>query len=139
MPRQRGSEKRKLDGGQAQVRMTADLADRVAAAADRAGLSSSAWLRSLAVAAVGADPVDAVPTLRPTPPRPAPTVDVVEVARLREVVAELSGALVRVAVRTRAGGLDELHAAVEAVLPDVKSAVRGLDRLKAELMPPPDA
>lgn len=126
----RGTERRKLSSA-VLVRLPHDVAERVEATAKTRDLSAAAWLRSLAVDAIGADSIDAVPT---PPRRPPPPAAVVEIARLREVVAELTGALVQTAIRARRGRLDVLHDTVEAVLPGVKNAVRDIDRLKASLI-----
>ncbi len=120
MPRQ-GSETRRMQRS-AYVRLDAALADCVDAAAARRGLTSAAWLRGLAADALAADPAQARLTRRRAPPRPAPTEHVRALVALQEVVAELGGALVRTAVRTREGGHDFLHDEVEALIPGIKAA-----------------
>jgi hypothetical protein len=93
------------------------------------GLTDAAWCRQHIIQAASADPDDAVPSRRGPLPQ-----HILEIVRLREVVAELTGALVMAARDTRLSGQHELHAAVETVLPDVRRAVRDLDRLKIALM-----
>ena len=133
MPGQRGTEKRAM-ADQALVRLSPDLSALVSAAADAAGLTVPAWLRGLAVAAVGADSSE----VRPSKPRPGiPSDDVISIALLREVVAELSGAMVKAAIKTRIDGAESLHAEIEAAIPGIKAAVLDLDRLKAKLMSAP--
>ena len=129
MPGQRGTERRRLSG-QVVVRLAPATAARVAARATAAGLTQAAWIRHQLVGLLGTDPVEVVPErARRAPRAPAPA-HVLEVARLREVVAELSGALVQAAIRSREGGHLDTHAIIEATLPDVRRVVRELDALK---------
>ena len=125
----RGTEKRALSG-QILVRLPAVTATHIASLAAADDLTAAAWARRVLVAAAGCDPADAVPVRArtlPSPPRPA---HVMEMVRLREVVAEMSGALVQAAIMARTDGARMLHAEIEAVLPGVRAAVRDLDALK---------
>lgn len=65
-----------------------------------------------------------------------PPQDILEIAHLREVVADLGGALVKAAIAPREDGRPAEHAAIEALIPGIKAAVRDLDRLKEKLWRP---
>lgn len=132
MPR-RGTERRALTG-QVLVRLPTALASRIAAAAEADGVTAAAWLRARAADAVGAAPGEAVPVRAYRRPRPPPPAAVVAVAQLREVVAELTGALVQAAIVSRAAGRDADHAAIEATIPSVRALVRDLDRVKRHIL-----
>jgi len=129
VPGQRGSETRAM-GRQVSVRMDEALAARVRAVAERDGVTDAAAVRLIVTDALGL-PEEARPTARG---RSLPPKHVLELARLREVVAELTGALVQAAIRTREAGLPVLHADIEAALPGVRAAVRGLDALKLAIL-----
>jgi hypothetical protein len=60
---------------------------------------------------------------------------VLELAHLREVVAELGGALVHAAVAARKDGRAVEHEEIEALIPSIKSAALELDKLKEKLWP----
>ena len=127
------SNARRLDG-QVLVRLPAPTAARIAALAAADGLTGAAWVRRVLVTAAGADPVDAVPVPARRAPRPPAPDHVIEIARLRENVAELAGAMVRAAVLARTDAATVLHAEIEEVLPGVRAAVRDLDRLKRSML-----
>ena len=133
MPGQRGTERRRLSG-QVVIRLAPGTAALVAARAAAAGLTQAAWVRNQLVSLLGTDPVDTVPERARRAPRPPAPAHVLEVARLRESVAELTGALVQAAIRSRKGEHLDTHAAIEAALPDVRRAVRDLDALKQALL-----
>ncbi|PWC45872.1 hypothetical protein [Azospirillum sp. TSO22-1] len=120
--------------GQVLVRLPTTLAARVASAAEADGLTAAAWLRALAVAAVGARPEDAAPVRAYRRPAPPPPEHVVEIARLRESVGELAGAMVQAAIASRVAGRGADHAAIEAALPGVRQVARDLDRLKRAML-----
>ena len=130
MPGSRGTERRAMPGA-VYVRLPDELAARLAATADQAGLTAAAWLRQLAVGVLDV----AASEIRPTPPRRAlPPDDVVAVVHLREVVGEAVGALVCSAAFTREGGLEQAHAELEAIIPVFRQHALGLDRLKRTLL-----
>ena len=129
MPGQRGTERRRLSG-HVVIRLAPGTAALVAARAVAAGLTQAAWVRGQLVGLLGADPVDAVPERARRAPRPPAPAHVLELARLRESVAELAGVLVQAAIRSREGERLDTHAVIEAALPDVRRAVRDLDALK---------
>ncbi|MGP8025417.1 MAG: hypothetical protein ACLPJJ_01675 [Acidocella sp.] len=126
MPRS-GSEKRKLTG-QVLVRLTAEQQAAVATYAVAEQVSAATWLRRLIADALGISP-------GPVTTRGQAPELVLEVAHLREVVAELCGALVQAAVASRKDGRPAEHAAIEALIPSIKSAVLELDKLKEKLWP----
>lgn len=132
MPGQRGTEKRVLTG-QVLVRLPSGTADAVHASAVEAGLTDAAWIRRKLVDLLGTDADDAIPTATLPAHRPAPTMDIVEIARLRESVGEAVGTLRQVAGidRARTGArLDELDAAITKLI----AAGHELDTVKARLM-----
>lgn len=65
-----------------------------------------------------------------TPPKPE---YIKELYRLRESTAELCGALVQYAIKSRQEGHAMAHAEAESLIPDVRDAVRNLDRLRKKL------
>ncbi len=135
MPGQSGSERRRLSG-QVLVRLPAGTAALVRAEAARAGLTDAAWIRSQLVDLLGADPRDAVPVPVLPPSRPRPTVYVVAVAGLREVVGEAVGTLRQVAGLDRSRGGDRLGE-IDAALDRLLAAVADLDAAKADLIRSP--
>ncbi|MDE8346704.1 MAG: hypothetical protein POH28_11115 [Acidocella sp.] len=60
---------------------------------------------------------------------------VLEVSFLREVVAELGGALVQAVVVARKDGRVVEHEEIEALIPRIKSAALALDKIKEKLWP----
>ena len=119
---------------QALVRLPSGVAGRIASLAAAEGVTGAAWSRRVLVAAAGADPADAVPVPARRAPRPPAPAHVIEIARLRESVAELAGAMVRAAVLARTDAATVLHAEIEQALPGVRTAVRALDRLKRSML-----
>ena len=114
MPGQPGTERRILSG-QVLVRLPPGTAAAIRAAAAAAGLTDAAWVRGQLVATLGTDPADAVPVPALPPPRPAPTADVIEIARLREAFGEAVGTLRQVAGLDRDRGgprLSELDSSI---------------------------
>lgn len=64
------------------------------------------------------------------PPKPE---YIKELYRLRESTAELCGALVQYAIKSRQEGHVMAHAEAESLIPDVRDAMRNLDRLRKKL------
>ena len=64
------------------------------------------------------------------PPKPE---YIKELYRLRESTAELCGALVQYAIKSRQEGHVMAHDEAESLIPDVREAVRNLDRLRKKL------
>ncbi len=124
----RGSEKRKLTGA-VLVRLTAEQQAAVASYAVAEQVSTATWLRLLIADAIGVEP-------GPVTSRAIPPHGILEIAHLRAVVAELGGALVQAAIAARQDGRPAEHAAIEALIPGIKAAVRDLDRLKEKLWRP---
>ncbi|MHB0665643.1 hypothetical protein [Roseomonas mucosa] len=136
MARRSGTEKRRLSGGPVLVRLGAATRATVSDRAAAAGLTDAAWVRARLIEATDGDLTEAAPVQRLRPRRPPAAAHVIELAKLREVVAELAGAMVKAAVMTRADGAAQLHAEIEATLPAVRAAVRDLDTLKRALDAP---
>jgi len=126
--------KKRTMAGQVYARLPVPTAMRIAALATADGLTGAAWVRRVLVAAAGTDLADAVPVSARRAPCPPASEHVLELARLRESVAELAGAMVKAAVRTRSDEAHRIHAEIEAILPGVRSAVRDLDRMKLAAM-----
>lgn len=132
MPGRPGTEKRLLSG-QVLVRLPAGTAVALRSAAAAVGLTDAAWVRGQLVAALGTDPVDAVPVPALPLRRPVPTADVVAVARLREAVGEAVGTLRQIAGLDRARGgarLADLDGGIDRLL----AAAADLDAAKGRLM-----
>lgn len=127
-----GTERRRL-AGQVLVRLPAATATRVRAEAETARLTGAAWIRRLLVDRLGEAPAEAAPVRARRPSRPAPTVDVIAVAGLRESVGEAVGTLRQVAGLDRSRGGARL-AEIDAALDHLLAAVVMLDDAKASLM-----
>jgi len=123
----RGSEKRKL-AGQVLVRLTEAQQQAVAAHAQAAQVTAASWLRLLIADAVSVDP-------GPRTTRAVPPEIVVEVTQMRELLAEIGGALVQATIAAREDGRHAEHQRIEALLPEVKAVVRDVDQLKERLWP----
>lgn len=126
MPGQRGTERRRLDGAPVMVRLDHDLRSRVDAAAEANGLSAASWLRDLAdrnAPGTGGE-VRRTPPRRPLPPPPPAWLKRVD--GLREVVGEAGGELTRLSKTARLEGFAAIHAALEALIPDIKDAGKRL-------------
>ena len=131
MPGQRGTERRKTES-QVLVRLTAELGAAVDAAAEQSDLTPPAWIRARVAETLAATPETAHPVTRQRRRAPAPE-HVLAIHHLRELVAELGGAMTAAALDTRKQGLPILHDEIEALLPRVKAAVGELDALKQAL------
>jgi hypothetical protein len=118
--RRRGTERRAMDR-QALVRLAGPLAADVSAAAAAEGLTVAAWLRSLAVARLGAD----VKHVRPSSPRYEPTADLEAISRLQSAQSMLNGAVIQLAKNMRETGSPD-HPEIETVLADLKALRRDL-------------
>ena len=123
----RGSEKRQLIG-QVLVRLTAEQQAAVVRHALAKQVTAATWLRRLIADALGISPGPL--TMRAQAPEL-----VLEVVHLREVVAELGGALVQAAVAARKDGRVAEHEEIEALIPCIKSAALELDKIKEKLWP----
>jgi hypothetical protein len=103
MPSGRGTERRRLTG-QVLVRLPADLAARLSAAAAAVEVSDAAHVRALLARELAADAAEAVPVRRARPPR-APRPDwLAQLDAAREVAAEINGTLRQIAGLSRAAG-----------------------------------
>lgn len=123
----RGTETRKL-AGQVLVRLTPKQQTAVAAVAEAYQVSIATWLRWLIAEALDID--EGPVTTRAVPP------DIVmQVAQLREVVAELGGALVRSSIAAREDGRPIEHDEIETLIPQIKAVADELLRLKEALWP----
>ncbi|WP_298283580.1 hypothetical protein [Acidocella sp.] len=114
--------------GQVLVRLTAEQQAAVATYAVAEQVTMATWIRRLVADAIGVEPGPV--TWRAIPPQ-----GVLEIAHLREVVAELGGALVQAAVAARKDGRAAEHEEIEMLIPRIKSSALELDRLKEKLWP----
>lgn len=121
----RGTETRQLTG-QVLVRLTAEQHAAVASAAEGHQVSIATWVRWLIAEALDVDP-------GPVTTRAVPPEIVLELAHLREVVAELGGALVQSSIAAREDGRPVEHDEIEALIPRIKAAAEELLRLKEVL------
>ena len=93
-------------------------------------MSKACFIRELAIEHFEADPKE----YRLTPKRgKLPDIDLVEIGRLRNSLAQLTGALVQSAIRTKEDGLTDLKTDIEHVLVDLKSEGLELTRIIAKL------
>lgn len=115
------------------LRFPVDTLAHVRADAEAAGLTDTSVVRGIVAARYGQAPACAAPVRRYRAARPRPAPDVVEVARLREVVGELGGTLRQLAGLSREAGHGALWAELEVTLPRVRSVADDLDCLKAAM------
>ena len=115
MSRRRGTEKRRL-AGQVLVRLTAEQQAAVERYALADQVSAATWVRCIIADAIDVDP-------GPVMTRAVPPHGILEIAHLREVVAELGGALVQAAIAARQDGRPAEHEAIEGLIPCIKAAV----------------
>ncbi len=134
MSGRRGTERRKLSGKALTVRLAPEIRAAIDIAAAEAGITEASWIREVIAHEFGAPADYAVPVKAYRQPAPLPPGHILELARLRELVAELGGAMVQAAIGAREDGRGQLHAEVEALIPGVRRAVRDLDRLKIGLL-----
>jgi hypothetical protein len=92
-------------------------------------VSAATLVRRIIAYAIDVDP-------GPVVTRAIPPAAILEIAHLREVVAELGGALVQAAIAARQDGRPAEHEEIEGLIPCIKAAVCDLDRLKAKLWRP---
>ena len=112
------------------VRVPEALGAALDARAEAVGLTAGAVVRAALAGAVGAGEGLAVPVRRYHAPRPAPSLEVVRLAELREALGEANGTLRQVAGLDRGRGgarLPELDAAIDKVL----YAIAAVDGWKA--------
>jgi hypothetical protein len=120
-----GTEKRRLPG-QVLVRLTAEQQAAVATAADSYNVSAATFVREIIAVALK---IDAGPIVK----RTVPPEIVLDIARLREVVAELGGAMVQASIAAREDGRPVEHETIESLLPDIKKIADELLALKDAL------
>ncbi|MFT8679106.1 hypothetical protein [Gluconacetobacter sp.] len=123
------SEKRKLNHSLL-VRLDDDLYDRITEQARQQDVTANSLVRRTMADTLSypLPPKQSVKAF--APPKPE---YIKELYRLRESTAELCGALVQYAIRTRQEGHAMAHAEAETLIPDVRDAVRNLDRLRKKL------
>lgn len=66
--------------------------------------------------------------------RPLPEQDIIEIAKLREAIAELCGSLVYTSIKARVEGEQRFHTDLESIIPQVKKSVLELDSLKRRIL-----
>ena len=116
------------------VRLTRPVAAAVRREAEARGLADGALARAIIAERMGDAAQDAVPVRRYRESRTPPTVDVQEVAQLREAVGELGGTLRQLAGLTRRAGHAAMHEELEATLPRIRAVADALDHAKAALL-----
>jgi len=132
MARRHGTQTRKTTH-QILVRLGPVLAAAITSAASAAEMRAPAWIRIQLAKILATDAGAEVPTAHSERRRAPAPAHVLEVHRLREVVAELGGAMTVAAVQTREQGLPVLHQEIEALIPGIKKTARELDALKRAL------
>lgn len=112
------------------VRVPDETANALDARAAEEGVTAGTIVRRTLVAAFDGDPRDVQPTPRYRAPRPGPSLEVIRLAELREMLGEANGTLRQVAGLDRAHGgarLDEINHALDGLL----SAIATVDGWKA--------
>lgn len=119
------------------VRVPEGTAAALDARAAAEGMTAASIVRRTLVQAFGCDPQDMQPAPRFRRPCPAPTLDVVRLAELREVTGELNGTLRQVAGLSRHAGAGAVWSEVEDALPRLRGIIAALDDMKEAAMRPP--
>jgi hypothetical protein len=124
------SENRKLSE-EVHLRISIPLARALRSDAENMDLSDASMVRHLLTRHYkDIEFDDAITTKRYRKQNPTPSIDVIEIARLREVVAELGGTLRQIAGLSRKDGQYANHAEIENILPRIKQTIEFLDDLK---------
>lgn len=123
------SEKRKLNHSLL-VRFDDDLYDRIREQSRQQDITANSLVRRTMADTLSypLPPKQSVKAF--APPKPE---YIKELYKLRESTAELCGALVQYAIKSRQEGHVMAHAEAESLIPDVREAVRNLDRLRKKL------
>ena len=127
------SEKRQLSG-LCTVRLSEHLARIIRKDAEESDISDASRIRQILVAHYkDADTDDEQTQKRAKPANPIPSIELVEVSRLRESAGELCGTLRQLAGLSRVSGNFELNGQIEPLLPELKAVVASLVELKKSL------
>jgi hypothetical protein len=124
------SETRKLSE-EVHIRLSVSLARALRSDAENLDLSDASMVRHVLTRQYkDIEFEDNITTHRYRKQNPNPSPDMVEIARLREVVAELGGTLRQIAGLSRKDGQHINHAEIENFLPRIKKTLDFLDDLK---------
>lgn len=96
-------------------------------------VSAGTIIREMIAENLGSQSSGIISVPRKKPARKAQPEDVLELARLREAMAETCGALVQCSIRSREAGHLDTHGKIEELLPIVRKYTRKVDRLKVRL------
>ena len=124
MSARRGTEKRAMPEA-VLVRMDEATYDAVTRAAEAAGVTAAAYLRTLAADAVKTNPP-------PRPRRAPPRLSDPQVARLAQVATTLAmvvGLMTQIAAALRKAGISDWHAKAEAALTDLRHCAAMLQEI----------
>jgi len=111
------------------VRITHALGQALETRAAAENLTAASIIRRALVLALDGDNIHTIPIRRYRPSNPAPSIEVQEIARLREVVGEAVGTLRQVAGIDRARSGTRL-AEIDCAISDLIAAAERLDVLK---------
>lgn len=114
------------------VRVPAAVADALEVEAQSRGITSATVIREVLVQGTTYDPDDVQPVRAYRPAKPKPSIDVVEVARLREALGETGGTLRQLAGLARRDG-QPCWLEIESLLPEIRAAAARVDGIKAAL------
>jgi hypothetical protein len=127
------SEKRQLSA-QCLVRLPERLARIIKHDAEDNNISDASIIRRILVTHYkDSDIEDEQIYKRAKPANPAPSIELIEVSRLRESAGELCGTLRQIAGLSRVSGNFELNGQIEPLLPELKAVVASLVELKKSL------
>lgn len=116
------------------MRLPEHLARIIRRDAEGRDISDASRIRQILVAHYrDAEPEDEQTQKRAKPPNPAPSIELIEVSRLRESAGELCGTLRQIAGLSRTSGNFELHGEIEPLIPELKAVVSSLVELKKSL------
>jgi len=127
------SNKRRLTS-QYLVRMTDNMMHAIEADARQQNITASSLIRKMLDEKYSGDTEHFEPVKAYRKRQPLPDQDVIEVAKLRESIAELCGSLVHNSIRARSEGDTRFHTELEDIIPLVRKNVLQLDRLKKKIL-----
>jgi hypothetical protein len=125
MPGRRGTEKRKLVR-MVNVRLSAELATALSAAARRENISDASFARAILAEALTWDELDALRVPRAAPPYCPPPGIAMDLRAAREAAGESCGAAIQLAGLARIDGMAAHHHALEQIIPELRRSAMEL-------------
>ena len=126
------SEKRRLKK-QLLVRLPDAVYSSILKQAKQENISGSSVCRNVLVRHFGLNECEIMPIKWKKPPTPLQPNDVIELAKLRENMAEMCGALVQFSIKSRETNQQKTHKEIEEMLPFIRKTTLEIDKLKNKI------